>query len=65
MMEAKPIWASRTFWVNMVALVASVAGVFGTDVGLAAEQQTAVVGGIIAVANIVLRVVTKGPVRMK
>lgn len=60
-MESKPFWASKTMWVNVVALVASVAAAFGA-VDLDAEVQASIVGGAMAVANIVLRIVTKGGV---
>lgn len=61
-MQSKPFWTSKTLWVNVVALVASVTGAFGIDVGLTPEAQASIVGGIMAVANIVLRLVTKQPV---
>lgn len=56
-METKPKIASKTLWVNGVALLASVASVaFGFEVD--AEAQAAIVGGIMAVVNIGLRLVT-------
>lgn len=58
-METKPFYLSRTLWVNVVAGIAAVSTAFGLDLGLTPEAQTAVVGGILAVANIVLRLVTK------
>ncbi len=59
---SKPWWASKTLWVNVLALIAAVTGAFGIDVGLDAETQTAIVGGIMGVVNIVLRLVTDRPV---
>ncbi|WP_435100811.1 hypothetical protein [Arhodomonas sp. AD133] len=59
---AKPWWASKTLWVNVLALIAAVTGALGIDVGLDAETQTAIVGGIMGVVNIVLRLVTDRPV---
>ena len=61
-METKPWWASKTIWVNAVAFVAAVTGAFGLDLGLDPEQQTALVGGIMAGVNIALRIVTKSAV---
>lgn len=61
-MESKPFWASKTLWVNVLALVISVSTAFGLDLGISAEEQTAFVGGIMAVVNIILRLVTKAPV---
>lgn len=59
MEDSKPFWASKTLWTNVIAGGVAVATAFGLDLGLDAEAQTAIVGGILAVANIVLRVVTK------
>ena len=61
-MEKKPFWASKTMWVNLVALVATVSTAFGLDLGLTPENQVAVVGAVIAVLNIALRFVTKAPI---
>jgi hypothetical protein len=63
-MDAKSIFVSRTFWVNTLALIASVAASFGIDLGLTEEVQASIVVGILAVANIVLRLVTKAPVNV-
>lgn len=54
----KSIWISKTFWVNVVALVAMVVqGITGNDV-ISIEMQ----GTILAVINIVLRTITKDSV---
>lgn len=58
-METKPFWASKTLWVNAIALVAAVTGAFGMDLGLDPETQTAVVGALMGIVNIVLRFMTK------
>lgn len=55
----KPWYLSKTLWVNIVAGIAAVTGAFGMDLGLDAETQTAIVGGVMAVANVALRLVTK------
>lgn len=60
-MDSKPHLASKTLWVNGLAGVAAVSTAFGFDIGLDAEAQTAIVGGIMAIVNIVLRLVTKQP----
>lgn len=65
MEDTKPFWASKTLWVNVVAFVAAVSGAFGLDLGLDAETQTALVGGVMAIANIVLRLATKTSVSVK
>ena len=53
---------SKTLIANIIAGIATVSTAFGLDLGLDAETQVAVVGGVMAVVNIVLRIVTKGPV---
>ena len=62
MNDAKPFWASKTLWVNVLALIASVTGAFGIDLGLTPEMQTSVVGGVMGAVNIALRFVTDKPV---
>ena len=61
-MDSKPFWASRTLWINGIALIAAVTGALGVDLGLDAETQTALVAGVMAVVNIVLRLVTDSAV---
>lgn len=56
-METKPFWASKTLWVNIIGLIASVLTAFGvTD--LDAELQASIVGIAMTVINIVLRFAT-------
>lgn len=62
MEETKPWYASRIIWVNAVGLIAAVGAGFGF--GLDAETQATIVGGILAVINILLRINTKKPVTM-
>lgn len=61
MEESKPWWASKTLWANLIALAAAVGGTFGLGI-IDEETSAALVGGVMAVVNIVLRIVTKGPV---
>jgi len=58
----KPFWASKTLWANVIAFSAVLATTFGLDLGLDAETQLALVGGIMAVVNVVLRLVTVEPI---
>ena len=60
--KSKPIWASKTLWINFLAIVAAVAGAFGLDLGLDPDTQMAAVVGIMGVVNIILRFMTKTPV---
>ena len=64
MEEAKSILKSKTFWFNVIALVVLVAGAFGfknVEVDPNLESYALV---IVAVVNIVLRLVTKQPVKV-
>ena len=55
----KKWYKSKTMWANIVAGAATIAGVFGIDIGLTPEAQAQLVAGIMAVVNIVLRIITK------
>jgi len=61
--EAKSKWESKTIWVNGLALIATIAGFAGLDLGLSEEVQAEIAVGIVAVVNIVLRFVTKTPIK--
>lgn len=54
----KAWYASKTLWVNALALIATLAGAFGIDLGLTPEVQAEVGVGIMAVVNIILRLTT-------
>lgn len=58
--ESKSWYTSRTIWVNLVALVASLLAAAGIE--LTTDQQGALVTSVLAVANIGLRFVTSAPV---
>jgi hypothetical protein len=58
-MDTTKWYLSKTLWVNVVAAVATVAGLFKLDLGLTPEVQATVVTTILALANIALRLVTK------
>lgn len=59
---SKPFWASKTLWANLVAFVAVLATTFGLNLGLDPETQLALVGGVMAVVNVVLRYMTTVPI---
>lgn len=63
-MNAKTLWESKTFWFNILGLLATVAAAFGLDLGLSDEVKAQIVGGVMAVGNIVLRLVTSKPVKL-
>ena len=57
-METKSIFTSKTFWTNVIALVAMVIqGITGKDVFPLEYQASA-----LSVVNVLLRMVTKQPV---
>ena len=64
MNQVKPFWTSKTLWVNLIALWASVAVALGLDLGLDDEVQASIVGGVMAVVNIILRLMTSSGVRV-
>jgi len=61
-MEAKSIFASRTLWANVVGGALAIGTAFGLDLPVDEETKTAIVGGVMAIVNIVLRFMTKAPV---
>ncbi len=61
-METKSVLASKTMWANVIAFIAAISTSFGFELGLDPETQLAIVGGIMAALNIVLRFVTKSAV---
>jgi len=61
----KSLFASKTFWLNAVAVVVSLAGVFGFDLDLSPERQAEIAGiivSLVGVANVVLRTFTGKPI---
>ena len=60
---AKPFWASKTLWVNFIALVTAISTAFGVDLGLNPEAQIAIVGTVMSVeiADARIRSVTLVP----
>lgn len=59
----KPLWQSKTFWANLIALVATIGTANGFDLGLDAEAQAQILAGVMAVVNIGLRLVTNKAIR--
>ena len=57
-MGNKPFWASKTLWVNAIAIIAAIAGAASVDLGLDPETQIAAVGIIMGVVNMILRFMT-------
>lgn len=67
MFQIKPFWKSKTFWANTVVVAAIVVStITGADVNVSGadvdpETQTAV----LAIANIILRFFSTGPVTLR
>jgi len=61
-MDSKPWYASKTIWANVIAGGATLATVFGINLGLTPEVQAEIVAAVMAIVNIVLRFVTTKPV---
>jgi hypothetical protein len=61
---AKKWYESKTLWVNLVALVASITAALGVDLGLTHEAQATAVGVIMSIINLVLRFTTDRPVTL-
>ena len=59
-MDKKAWWRSKTLWVNVIAGAAFLANIrWGFDMDLGTQ------GAILAVVNLVLRLVTKEPLGLK
>ena len=58
----KPWWASKTLIFNVIAGIATLAGVFKLDLGLDQATQATIGAGLIAMLNIGLRLITKSAV---
>lgn len=57
----KPWWLSRTLWLNIVGLAATLAAGWGFEID--GEAQAQIVAGVLAVGNILLRLMTSEPIR--
>ena len=58
--EGKKVYQSKTFWINVLALIAMVAQ---TQLGFVIDAETQV--AILAVINLILRIVTGAPIEWK
>uniref|UniRef100_A0A6M3XEU6 Holin n=1 Tax=viral metagenome TaxID=1070528 RepID=A0A6M3XEU6_9ZZZZ len=63
-MNSKPWYTSKTLWFNVLAFIAAVVASFGYSGQLPAEWEQ-YVGVAVALANILLRLVTKQPVTLR
>ena len=63
-MEKKAVWKSKTFWFNLLALVVIVANSLGFGEFQADPNLESYALVIVTVVNIVLRLITKQPVKL-
>lgn len=61
MHDAKPWWASKTIWTNLIGGVAMLLSIGGVDVIAAPDVQAQIVGAVMVFANLLLRVITTKP----
>lgn len=61
MTDSKPIWASKTLWVNVIALGAAALNGAAGGVEVSSEETASV----LVVLNLIMRAVTKGAVTLK
>ena len=61
--EMKPFWASKTLWVNVIVVIASITGALGLF-DLTPELQATIIGVVMGIVNIALRFVTDKKVSM-
>ena len=59
-MDSKKFWLSKTFWINILAIIALV---IQAQTGFVFSPEAQV--SVLAVLNILLRVVTKAPIEWK
>jgi hypothetical protein len=60
----KSLWTSKTFWLNAVTLAASLVAVLsGSDMIKDYPTAIAIVASVQSVFNIILRIVSKVPIR--
>jgi len=63
-MPAKPIIKSKTFWINLITIIAGIiTTVGGSDMIQANPEYAGIAAAILGVVNIAMRFLTKEPVR--
>lgn len=58
LVDTKPLWKSKIFWVNIAGLAAVVLDQFGPKY-LSPDQLALVVGGLLPIVNVVFRYMNK------
>lgn len=62
--KGKPFWKSKTLWFNLLFLVVYVAQQYGFAEFIPSDDVQNIAIGLVAVINIVLRIITKEPVKI-
>lgn len=55
-------YESKSIWAQVVAFIATMTTLFGIDLQLTPEVQTAIAAGVQAIVAVVMRFVTKDPI---
>lgn len=59
----KSLIQSKTFWVNILGLIAMIVGVFSPSVGQFIADHFAAAGSAWAIVNLILRAITKDKIQ--
>lgn len=63
-MNGKKWYLSKTLWVNIIALVVTIAKLMGYDIGIPIDRQEALAGSIVSGVNLFFRLITKQPITL-
>ncbi len=63
-MNDKVWYKSKTIWVNGLTVVGLMFGLFGIDVGLDESTKNEIAVGVIAVVNLILRIMTSSGISL-
>ena len=62
-MDAKPFWQSKTFWVNLSALIIAIGQQYVNPELMPTEGDLSAI--VLSIVNLILRFVTKSQVTLK
>ena len=61
----KEFWKSKTFWFNVLALIVMVAEAFGYVDFIPDENMAEYATALVTIINVILRFITKEPIKFK